>query len=104
MPETYAVEPGACDNRYCPYCNACPLDRITDEHVIPQCIGGDQRTVIGVCKRCNSEAGDCVDAWVGRHSWLRSMAFSCGKLMNRQERHESTAVLKDGRRLVGHFY
>lgn len=69
MSATYPVERGACDSRYCPYCNTCPLDGISDEHVIPEAIGGDRRTVIGVCVRCNSNAGATVDALIARHSW-----------------------------------
>src|SRR6266849_6117506 len=101
---TYPVDRGACDDRYCPYCNSCPLDGVTDEHVYPQSIGGDGRTVIGVCKRCNNKAGANVDVWVSRQSWLKSLAFRSGNLMKRHEEHESTAKLKDGRMLVGHFY
>jgi hypothetical protein len=80
------------------------LDALTEEHVIPQSIGGDARTVIKVCARCNSLAGNTVDSWVSKHSWLRAIALCSGNLMKRQERHESTAILKDGRRLVGHLY
>ncbi len=77
---------------------------MTDEHVFPQSIGGDSRTVIRVCATCNSTGGHIVDSFVSRHSWLRLLAVSTGKLMNRQEKHPSTAVLKDGRHLTGRIY
>jgi hypothetical protein len=77
---------------------------MTDEHVFPQSIGGDGRTVIRVCSRCNSKAGYTVDPFISKHSWLRSLAFSSGNLMKRQERHISTGILKDGRQLTGRFY
>lgn len=104
MSATFDVEREACDERYCPYCNGYPLDDMTDEHVFPQSIGGDGRTVIRVCVRCNSRAGHTVDPFISKHSWLRSLAFSSGNLMRRQERHVSIAVLTDGRRLAGRFY
>jgi hypothetical protein len=105
MSGRFPVERGDGDNRYCPYCNSCPLDDLTDEHVFTQSIGGDGRNVIRVCVRCNSTAGSAADASVSRHSWLRILAFNSGNLMRRQERHESTAFLKDGKgALVGYFY
>jgi HNH endonuclease len=102
--ETFLVDRGACDDKYCPYCNTCPLDGITDEHVIPQSIGGSGRSVIGICSRCNSNAGNMLDTRVSKHSGLRFIAFYSGSLMRRQEKHQSIATLKDGRKLEGHFY
>src|SRR5438876_7397452 len=101
---TFDVKQGDTDERYCPYCNSCPLDGMSDEHVFPRSIGGDNRTVIQVCRRCNSTVGHTVDSFVSKHSWLRILAFSSGCLMKRQERHESVGVLRDGRQLVGRFY
>jgi hypothetical protein len=92
------------DDRYCPYCNLESSHPLTDEHVIPQCIGGDRRTVIRVCQPCNSNAGTRIDSQISRFSGLRIMGFWSGNVMKRQERHESHAILKDGRELDGQFY
>jgi HNH endonuclease len=104
MSTTFPVQPGACDDCYCPYCNGYALDDMTDEHVIPRAIGGDHQTVIRTCRRCNNDAGSKLDTLICRHSGLRATAMCSGQLMTRHERHESTARLKDGTRLLGCFY
>lgn len=49
---------GVVDAGYCPYC-ARDVGRLTDEHVIPQRIGGN--FVIKACEPCNRLAGQHVD-------------------------------------------
>src|SRR5262249_24869043 len=77
---TYEVERGKSDARYSPYCNGYPFDEanMTDEHVIPQSMGGDRRTVIRTCKGCNSKTGHVVDDSISRYSFLRAVGISCG--------------------------
>jgi hypothetical protein len=104
MVEIFPVELVPGEAAYCPYCDGFPLQDMRDEHVFPQSIGGDSRTVIRVCFDCNSNAGSRIDSLLSRHSALRAISLVQGSLMNRLERHESTGVLKDGRRLEGHFY
>ena len=96
LDETFTVQPAKLDGRYCPYCNRFPILDMTDEHVYPQSIGGDSRTVIRVCSDCNSRAGQKVDASISRFTSLRIVAVFARKFMHRQERHESVGVLKDG--------
>lgn len=89
---------------YCPYCNSVGALEMTDEHIVPQSIGGDSRTVIRVCKTCNNTIGCVVDTFLSSDSWMRINALFVGGLANRHDRLESTTTLKDGRRLEGHFF
>src|SRR5206468_10161104 len=89
---------------YCPYCNLLCPNQLTEEHVIPQCIGGSDSTTIWVCQKCNSSMGSKVDPLLTRHAFLRSRALCYGTLIGRQERQPTTATLRDGRTLEGYFH
>lgn len=90
---------------YCPYCNKDhSLQFMTDEHVIPDCINGDRRTVIGACKKCNSRAGELLDPLLCKFNLLRIWGMVTGRMMNRFERHKSMGELIDRRLLEGFFY
>lgn len=104
MSTTFVVDRAESDETYCPYCNCCPSGAMADEHVYPKSIGGSSESVIRVCVDCNSRAGHIVDHFIGKHSWLRGLAFSSGNLMKSQEGHISTGVLKDGKTLTGRVY
>lgn len=94
----------ASPSRYCPYCNLDNRGDMTDEHVIPKSIGGDQRTIIRVCKPCNDNAGQTVDSLLSSDEWLRLNALLSGVSATRHSKLESTTTLKDGRRLKGSIY
>jgi hypothetical protein len=95
---------GLAPDGYCPYCNRSGRAELTDEHVIPRCIGGDERFVIRVCKPCNDTAGHRLDARLCAFTGLRALGWATGNVMTRHERHPSTGVLIDGRTLDGYFY
>jgi len=88
---------------YCPYCNSHEVDELTTEHVIPQSIGGDSRTLIEVCRSCNNEVGTRIDSMLSGNEWLRLNALLLGKTPSRFDRLTSTVTLKDGRILHGSF-
>lgn len=89
---------------YCPYCNTTAAVELTDEHVVPESIGGDSRTVIRVCKPCNNTIGGNVDALLSGDGWMRMNGLYAGAVAKRQDRLETTTTLKDGRKLEGQFY
>src|SRR5438309_9449900 len=93
---------------YCPYCNnRFPLDWMSDEHVIPEVIGGDQRSVIQARKPCNNYMGARVDSALARHSYVRILALIKGlskKSPNHVEKHPSQARLKNGTWLDGYCF
>jgi len=60
--------------------------------------------MIRVCHPCNSNIGQNSDSRISRFTGLRAMGWFTENMMKRQERHESHAVLKDGRELEGYFY
>ena len=89
---------------YCPYCNLLCPNQLTEEHVIPQCIGGSDNTTIWVCKKCNNYMGSKVDTLLMRHAFLRSRALCYGTLIGHLERQPTTATLRNGRTLDGYFH
>jgi HNH endonuclease len=89
---------------YCPYCNATDAVDLTDEHVIPESIGGDSRTLIRVCKPCNNSVGRDVDTMLSSNGWMRINGLFARGIAKRQDRLESTTTLKDGRKLEGYFF
>jgi hypothetical protein len=91
-------------NDYCPYCNLDDRKEMTDEHVIPEEIGGRADFTIRVCKRCNNQLGTRVDSKLTRHVGLRFMAMRAGCYAKRNDRLESLVVLQDGTSLFGHSY
>jgi hypothetical protein len=93
------------ENDYCPYCNGrFPKSEMSEEHVIPQSIGGDSRHAIPACGPCNSFCGKHVDTLLSRHLLIRLLGMTPRKGPHRLEKHASTGVLKDGTRLEGHFF
>lgn len=91
-------------SNYCPYCNLHNCADMTDEHVIPQSIGGDERTIIRVCKPCNNKVGHTIDTLLSSDGWLRLNGLFSGSIANRNSRLESTTTLKDGRQLEGYIH
>jgi hypothetical protein len=90
--------------KYCPYCNNTNSIQLTDEHVIPEAIGGDQRTVIKACVDCNSKVGEKIDTLLSRDGWFRLNTLFAKGYAKRQDRLQTTTKLKDGRTLEGYFY
>lgn len=89
---------------YCPYCSNSNAVDLTDEHVIPQAIGGDSRTLIRVCKPCNSRIGRDIDAKLSGDGWMRVNGLFARGIANRRDKLETTTTLKDGRKLEGYFF
>jgi len=77
---------------------------MTDEHIIPEEIGGRPDFTIRVCRACNNDLGSRVDSKLTRHVGLRFMAMSAGCFAKRNDRLEGFVNLKDGRQLAGHCY
>jgi hypothetical protein len=89
---------------YCPYCNQDDCEVMSDEHVIPKSIGGDNGTVIRVCKSCNDRAGDKLDPQLGSDGWNGVHALFCGVPISHRRKLPSTVTLKDGSKLDGIVY
>ncbi len=78
---------------------------MSEEHVIPRSIGGDNRTVIMVCKVCNDTMGHSLDTKLSKDGWFKLNALLLGKPPTHQDRIKTTTKLKGGRTLEGvqHF-
>ena len=89
---------------YCPYCNQYDCEVMSDEHVIPESIGGDDRTVIRVCKSCNDRAGNQLDPQLSSDGWNGVHALFSGVPIGHRRSLPSTVTLKDGSTLDGVVY
>jgi len=93
-------------NKYCVYCNTDGHSDLTEEHFIPQLIGGSECPVIFACKECNSRLGSQTDTLLGHYPLLllkrdsgdSDISFSLSGHSNVQ----ATALLKSGLQLSGH--
>jgi hypothetical protein len=68
---------------------------MTDEHVIPDCIGG--KLIIRACQACNSRLGQIVDPLLTRQANVRMMAIETRSGLSRLDRVKAKAMLHDGR-------
>jgi hypothetical protein len=92
--------PPKLDDSYCPYCNSDKKPAMTDEHIIPQSIGGAEGPRIRVCKDCNDITGGRIDTLILEYPVFRLLLGELG----RQEKHETTVTLKDGREIEGYSF
>ncbi len=94
-------DPGKPDPDYCVYCNQrFPQEQMTEEHVIPECVGG-ARLKIPACAKCNNRMGATIDILLARVLMLRIHAMRPGKSPARHEHHRGMVRLKDKRELHG---
>ena len=94
----------AANNKYCPYCNN-TYKEMTDEHIIPQSIGGHHWCLIRVCKKCNSNVGSHIDILLSQHAPFRLMGtLTQKKLLHKDDRHESKVMLNQGGLLKGYSH
>jgi len=76
-------------DHYCVYCNKHHRGKISEEHFIPQLIGGAECPTILVCERCNSRLGSTTDTLLGHYPFL---LLKCSELHLSAARTEFIAI------------
>ena len=89
---------------YCPFCNTTKVTKFTDEHFIPQVIGGPNTPTLSICSDCNSRFGSKVDVLLNHYPLLAMCGATCGaRTISGHSRVKAKVKLHDGRVISGCF-